>query len=89
MEISLRLQGGYLGALQVRSSYKRRGFGSLVTQEITRRIGCLGQDVMALVGPQNVASSAMFDKFGFKIIDQCFWLRTEPVSGEVTWPDGE
>lgn len=73
----------------MRSSYKRRGFGSLVTQEITRRIGCLGQDVMALVGPQNVASSAMFDKFGFKIIDQCFWLRTEPVSGEVTWPDGE
>ncbi|XP_034474711.1 uncharacterized protein LOC117781934 [Drosophila innubila] len=85
----IRLQGGYLGALQVRSSHKRRGFGSLVTKEITRRIGCLGQDVMALVGTENEASSAMFDKLGFKVIDQCNWLRTEPVIGEESWPDGE
>ncbi|KAM8716711.1 hypothetical protein ACLKA7_003563 [Drosophila subpalustris] len=85
----IRLQGGYLGALQVRSSHKRRGFGSVVTREITRRIGSLGQDVMALVNPQNNASCAMFDKLGFKVIDQCYWLRTEPLTGEVTWPDGE
>ncbi|KAH8391799.1 hypothetical protein KR215_004096, partial [Drosophila sulfurigaster] len=85
----IRLQGGYLGALQVSSSHQRRGFGSLVTKEIARRIGCLGQDVMALVNPQNTPSRVMFDKLGFKVIDQCHWLRTQPLNGEFTWPEGE
>ncbi|KAH8271729.1 hypothetical protein KR044_002941, partial [Drosophila immigrans] len=85
----IRLPGGYLGALQVRSSHLRRGFGSLVTQEITRRLGCLGQDVMALVNPLNTPSRDMFAKLGFKVCGQCYWLRTQPVVGEFIWPDGE
>ncbi|KAH8376869.1 hypothetical protein KR093_001806, partial [Drosophila rubida] len=85
----IRLQGGYLGALQVSSSHKRRGFGSLITQEITRRIGCMGQDVMALVNPQNTPSCSMFEKLGFKVIDQCYWQHTQPFIGKFTWPDGE
>ncbi|EDW64939.1 uncharacterized protein [Drosophila virilis] len=85
----IRLQGGFLGALQVRSTHKRRGFGSLVAKEMARRIAALGQDVMALVNPENQASNGMFDKLGFKVIDQCVWLRTEPVAGEFTWPDGQ
>ncbi|XP_064546429.1 uncharacterized protein LOC135434022 isoform X2 [Drosophila montana] len=80
----IRLQGGFLGALQVRSTHKRRGFGSLVAKEMARHIAVMGQDVMALVNPGNQASNGMFDKLGFKVIDQCVWLRTEPVAGEFT-----
>ncbi|XP_030245214.1 uncharacterized protein LOC115564723 [Drosophila navojoa] len=85
----IRLQGGYLGALQVRATHMRRGFGSLVTKKISQRIAALGQDVMALVNPHNIASNAMFTKLGFQVIDQCLWLRTEPVAGEFMWPDGQ
>ncbi|EDW03371.1 uncharacterized protein LOC6562002 [Drosophila grimshawi] len=85
----IRLQGGFLGALQVKSSHKRRGFGSLVTKAMSKRIAALGQDVMALVNPENKPSYAMFDALGFKVIDQCYWLRTEPVTGEFIWPDGQ
>lgn len=67
----------------------RRGFGSLVTKKISQRIAALGLDVMALVNPHNLASNAMFTKLGFQVIDQCLWLRTEPVAGEFMWPDGQ
>lgn len=85
----IRLQGGYLGALQVKDSHKRRGFGSLVTREISYRLAAQGHDVMALVGPSNKPSAGMFTKLGFKVIDQCLWLRTEPTKGDFTWPVGE
>ncbi|XP_039482569.1 uncharacterized protein LOC120445950 isoform X1 [Drosophila santomea] len=85
----IRLQGGYLGALQVKASHKRRGFGSVVTREIAYRLAAEGHDVMALVGPLNKPSSEVFSKLGFQVIDQCLWLRTEPTKGEFTWPEGE
>ncbi|XP_034125363.1 uncharacterized protein LOC117581982 isoform X2 [Drosophila guanche] len=85
----IRLQGGYLGALQVKSGHERRGFGTLVTREISHRLGTQGHDVMALVGPSNKPSAGMFSKLGFRIIDQCYWLRTMPTNGELTWSEGE
>ncbi|XP_020799211.1 uncharacterized protein LOC110177035 [Drosophila serrata] len=85
----IRLQGGYLGALQVKDSHKRRGFGSLVTREISYRLAAQGHDVMALVGHTNTASAGMFRKLGFQVIDQCLWLRTEPTEGDFVWPEGE
>ncbi|KAH8329274.1 hypothetical protein KR074_006738, partial [Drosophila pseudoananassae] len=85
----IRLQGGFLGALQVKEAYKRRGFGSLVTREISHLLASQGHDVMALVGPTNKASSGMFTKLGFTVIDRCVWLRTEPRNGTFVWPEGE
>lgn len=86
----LRLQGGFLGALQVKENHKRRGLGSLVAAATARRIAELGDDVMALVNKDNRASCGMFDKLGFKVVDNCYWLRTFPTSDiERTWPDGE
>ncbi|XP_017029368.1 uncharacterized protein [Drosophila kikkawai] len=85
----IRLQGGYLGALQVKDSQKRRGFGSLVTREISYRLASQGHDVMALVGHSNAPSAGMFRKLGFQVIDQCLWLRTEPTEGDFVWPEGE
>ncbi|XP_037710993.1 uncharacterized protein LOC119548003 [Drosophila subpulchrella] len=85
----IRLQGGYLGALQVKDSYKRRGFGSVVTREISYRLAAQGHDVMGLVAHSNKPSSGMASKLGSQIIDQCLWLRTEPTKGDGTWPEGE
>uniref|UniRef100_A0A0A1X7X8 Mycothiol acetyltransferase n=1 Tax=Zeugodacus cucurbitae TaxID=28588 RepID=A0A0A1X7X8_ZEUCU len=86
----LRLQGGFLGALQVKENHKRRGLGSLVAAATARRIAEQGDDVMALVNKDNRASRGMFDKLGFKVVDNCFWLRTFPTSDvERMWPDGE
>ncbi|XP_004530386.1 uncharacterized protein LOC101459787 [Ceratitis capitata] len=86
----LRLQGGFLGALQVKENFKRRGLGSVVAAATARRIAEQGDDVMALVNEVNLASRGMFDKLGFKIVDKCYWLRTFPTSDvERMWPDGE
>ncbi|XP_037958872.1 uncharacterized protein LOC119688263 [Teleopsis dalmanni] len=85
----LRLQGGFLGALQVKDSHQRLGLGSLVTRATSRRIAELGDDVMALVGEKNVPSRATFDKLGFKVIDTCHWLRSFPLVKDFEWPNNE
>ncbi|XP_019895275.2 uncharacterized protein LOC101899503 [Musca domestica] len=85
----LRLQGGFLGALQVKNEYKRQGLGSVVTRAIARSLGEQGEDVMALVNEDNKASRGMFEKIGFTVTDRCYWLRTLPTAENFTWPDGE
>ncbi|XP_054744782.1 uncharacterized protein LOC129249152 [Anastrepha obliqua] len=86
----LRLQGGFLGALQVKENHKRRGLGSLVAAATAQRIAEQGDDVIALVNKNNSASCGMFDKLGFKVVDNCYWLRTFPTKNvEIPWPDGE
>lgn len=85
----VRLQGGFLGALQVKKNYQRRGFGSLVTRAIARFIAEQGDDVIALVSDTNEASRSMFTKQGFKIIDRCYWLRTFPTDLKQSWPNNQ
>ncbi|XP_061397712.1 uncharacterized protein LOC133333410 [Musca vetustissima] len=85
----LRLQGGFLGALQVKNEYKRLGLGSVVTRAIARSLGEQGEDVMALVNEDNKPSRGMFEKLGFTVTDRCYWLRTFPTMENFTWPDGE
>ncbi|BFF96269.1 uncharacterized protein DMAD_13505 [Drosophila madeirensis] len=85
----IRAQDGFLAALQVKDSHQRRGFGAVVVKEYSRRVALLGYDVTAEVCPSNKASSGLFQKLGFKVIDQCSWLLTVPAQGDFTWPDGE
>lgn len=85
----VRLQGGFLGALQVKDNYQRRGFGSVVTRAIARAIADEGDDVIALVGDCNHASRGMFTKLGFEVIDRCYWLRTFPLDLNKNWPDNQ
>ncbi|XP_002132675.1 uncharacterized protein [Drosophila pseudoobscura] len=85
----IRAQDGFLAALQVKDSHQRRGFGAVVVKEYSRRVALLDYDVIAEVYPGNKASSGLFRKLGFKVIDQCRWLATVPSQGDFTWPDGE
>lgn len=84
-----RLQGGFLGALQVKENYKRLGLGTAVARAITRRIADEGDDVMALVNRENLPSRATFEKLNFKLTDNCYWLRTLPTVNPVQWHDDE
>ncbi|KAM7340993.1 uncharacterized protein ACRADG_001121 isoform 3-T5 [Cochliomyia hominivorax] len=77
----LRLQGGFLGALQVKDNYKCLGLGTTVTRATSRYIADQGDDVMALVNEENKPSRAVFEKLNFKVTDRCYWLRSYPTIG--------
>ncbi|XP_055838916.1 uncharacterized protein LOC129906945 [Episyrphus balteatus] len=81
-----RLQGGFLGALQVKDTHQRMGLGRLVLKSITKKIGQMDQDVMACVGHENTPSKRLFESCGFKVIDKAFWLRTYPTK-DFEWTD--
>ncbi|XP_065357228.1 uncharacterized protein LOC135951498 [Calliphora vicina] len=85
----LRLQGGFLGALQVKDDYKRLGLGAAVARATSRSIANQGDDVMALVNKDNQPSRGMFEKLNFKVTDRCYWLRTYPLIENFKWPENE
>ncbi|XP_018793092.1 PREDICTED: uncharacterized protein LOC108971461 [Bactrocera latifrons] len=69
----LRLPIGSLGLLQVMESHKRLGLGSLVVCYMSKLIASKGLEVTAPVVFQNMASRSMFEKLGFKVIDNVYW----------------
>ncbi|XP_023295486.2 uncharacterized protein LOC111678380 [Lucilia cuprina] len=85
----LRLQGGFLGALQVKEEYKRLGLGAAVTRATSHRIAEDGDDVMALVNKDNIPSRRTFEKLNFKVTEQCYWLRSLPSIENNNWPEDE
>lgn len=87
MAWSLRLQAGFLGALQVRKKFMRRGLGSLVALAMCKIMANNDMDTIALVGVQNFASQNMFVKLGFKHINDAYWLRTFPTEESFEWSD--
>ncbi|XP_043642658.1 uncharacterized protein LOC122612862 [Drosophila teissieri] len=78
----IRASDGLLAVLQVKTSYKRRGFGQLIVKEFSRQEALLGRDTITEVVPENKASLGLFTKLGFKVIDQCHWLITESPKGD-------
>ncbi|XP_036327946.1 uncharacterized protein LOC118740497 [Rhagoletis pomonella] len=70
---SLRLPIGALGLVQVVDTHKRLGLGSLVVSEISKLIASKGLEVTAPVIFENAASRSMFEKLGFKPIDNVYW----------------
>ncbi|XP_017051526.2 uncharacterized protein LOC108095099 [Drosophila ficusphila] len=81
----VRAQDGLLAALQVKPSYKRRGFGALVVKEFSRREALQGRDIITEVTLENKASFGLFTKLGFKVNDQCHWLFTEDPSRVIKY----
>ncbi|XP_017854354.1 uncharacterized protein LOC108607818 [Drosophila busckii] len=69
----LREPIGRVGMLQVQESQKRLGLGSLMVRYISKKIMEQGEEVLAAVVLENVASSKMFEKLGFKQIDNVYW----------------
>lgn len=81
-----RFQSGVLGALQVKETFLRQGFGTLVTKGICKMLGEMDMDVLALIADKNVASKATFKALGFEIIDCCHWIKTIP-NDPFEWKD--
>lgn len=61
------------------TEYLNRGLGSLVCKAMSKKLADLNMDTFALVGPSNTASVRMFEKLGFKRLEDSFWLRTDPT----------
>lgn len=83
----LRLQAGSLGALQVRKKFMRKGIGSLVALAMCKILANNDMDTFALVGPQNIAAQKMFNRLGFKHLDDAYCLRTYPYDETYEWKD--
>lgn len=74
-----RLQAGPLGALQVDEKHLKKGYGSIVTAAMAKKLAALNQDCFALVNNSNIPSKRMFEKLGFRHTDFAYWLRTYPT----------
>lgn len=62
-------------ALQVTEDHKRKGYGSLAVQSITKKISQKHDvDVITNIIHSNVKSLSLFDKIGYKKIDTNSWI---------------
>ncbi|KAH8376870.1 hypothetical protein KR093_001811, partial [Drosophila rubida] len=86
----LRLQSGFLGALEVLQTHQRRGLGVVVAAAITRRIATeLNHDVTALVNMNNTAACKVFDRLGFRLVEgeHYYWSMCLPEKeSPINWP---
>ncbi|EDV54800.1 uncharacterized protein LOC6549429 isoform X2 [Drosophila erecta] len=89
----LRLQSGFLGALEVLPTHQRRGLGLVVAAAISKAIAAdLQQDITALVNMNNTAACRVFEKLHFKLIqgEHYYWSMIRPAEGgQISWPCGE
>ncbi|XP_030383886.1 uncharacterized protein LOC115631312 [Scaptodrosophila lebanonensis] len=86
----LRLQSGFLGALEVQGRYKRQGLGAEVVGAMAKRISNeLEQDVTALVSLSNIAAAKLFEKLGFTLRtdEHYYWSMSLPKIKGNYWPD--
>ncbi|XP_055920168.1 uncharacterized protein LOC129951846 [Eupeodes corollae] len=65
---------GGLGLLQVLDSHKRKGLGSLVVKAMAKMNAEKGLETMAPVLDGNIASQTMFERLGFRKIQEIFWF---------------
>ncbi|XP_017132219.1 uncharacterized protein LOC108149287 [Drosophila elegans] len=89
----LRLQSGFLGALEVIVTHQRRGLGLVVASAISKAIATdLQHDITALVNVNNTAACRVFEKLDFKLIreKQYYWSMIKPRHGDqISWPNNE
>ncbi|XP_055550857.1 uncharacterized protein LOC129733217 isoform X2 [Wyeomyia smithii] len=81
-----RLQAGALGALQVDEKHLKKGYGTIVTIEMAKKLASINEDCFALVNSANIPSKRMFEKLGFRHSDYAYWLRTYPTE-PFQWTD--
>uniref|UniRef100_A0A336MH44 CSON001619 protein n=1 Tax=Culicoides sonorensis TaxID=179676 RepID=A0A336MH44_CULSO len=74
-----RFQFGGLGLLHVTDKYKRKGLGSTIVKAMAKRLALLGSDTIASVVTHNQPSLNMFQKLGFREIDEVSWIHTVPL----------
>lgn len=71
-------------ALQTLENYQKRGFGSLVTKALAKKVAELGHDSYTTIYDDNVASQNLFEKIGFQSKGRTYMLRTKTKISERT-----
>lgn len=72
---SLRYDNSSLAVIQVEAEHFRKGYGSLVAKAISKQIASEdGCDVISLVVPENLKSTNMFSKLGFREAGNHTWF---------------
>lgn len=66
-------------ALGTDPNHQRKGYGSLVVKAISKMITELGHEPCVTVWHKNKASSALFERHGFKKIEQVHWIGIKPA----------
>lgn len=75
-----RCPTGVLGILQTDEKFYGRGFGSLVTRYLSRKIAEMRQDIYACIFEDNIPSRSLFGKLGFRSIGEVHVIFTK-----ITW----
>lgn len=71
----LKLDFGSLAALQVDEKHLRKGYGEIVTKEISKKIATeCDVDITSNIVHANFKSKNLFQKLGFQEIDNNFWI---------------
>lgn len=71
----LQLDFGSLATLQVDENHLKKGYGSLVAKFVSKQIALENDvDVTANVVLDNFKSMNLFQKLGFKDIDENYWI---------------
>jgi len=78
-----------LGALHVKKEYKRQGLGSLLVRAMSKKFADQNEDTIAPVVVQNIPSRNMFEKIGFKEIDNIYWVESIAKDPNFIWPEDE
>lgn len=77
----LRYDSGSVGMLQVDKNHLRKGYGTLVTKMMCKKIAEeFDSDVTSSIVPGNEKSFNMFSKLGFKVVGPHSWLVMTKVN---------
>ena len=75
---SVGLEVAALGALQVDVNFLRKGFGSIVAKGLSKKIAIeRDYDITAHIILNNTNSLSMFQKIGFKEIENNYWIGVQ------------
>jgi GNAT superfamily N-acetyltransferase len=82
-----RIEMGSFGSLQVDERFQRRGLGSLIVKVMSKRLAEQNKDITAGIVDDNFKSRQMFQKLGFKHIDDTHWFTISPSIPHFRWVD--
>ncbi|XP_018569129.1 uncharacterized protein LOC108909304 isoform X1 [Anoplophora glabripennis] len=70
---------GQLGMIQTVESYQKRGYASVITKVLSKKIAERDEDPVGTVAVKNVASQNMFEKLGFENKGQCNYVNLKKI----------
>lgn len=67
-----------LGMLYTLEKYRQKGYASIVTKALSKKIAEAGIDPFACIKYDNVPSFSMFNKLGFEKVCMVYWGSMKP-----------